>query len=175
MEKSYKKTIEVKKTIEIAIDEYNLGCLISNAMGDTCGFDWWKCDDGEYEAAKNEIVAENHLDSDDQVCIEDVYARVLLKGGKIELLEPESGWHWSGKEPDDMVWKAEVVAKKLHPVGGKWHAIGIDDVARGIGLYGEAKCASDCGADIRRIIEDGDFWDADAVFQFAAYGEIVFG
>ena len=175
MEKSYKKTIEVKKTVEIVIDEYNLGCLISNAMADTCGFDWWSYDEKAYEEARSELISEIKPDADDQICLEDILARMLLKGGKLKLLEPESGWHWSGKEPDEMVWKAEVVAKKLHPVGGKWHAIGIDDVARGIGLYGEAKCASDCGADIRRIVEDGDFYDADAVFQFAAYGEIVFG
>ena len=175
MGKNYKKTVEVKKTVEIVIDEYNLGVLISNAMADTCGFDWWQCDEAEYEAAKNEIVAENHLDSDDQACIEDIYARVLFKGGKIELLESESDWHWSGKEPGEMVWNAEIVAKKLHPVGGKWHKIGIDDIARGIGLYGESGCANNCGLNLRSIVEDGDFFDADAVFQFAAYGEYIHG
>ena len=175
MEKSYKKTIEVKKTVEIVIDEYNLGCLISNAMADTCGFDWWSYDEKAYEEARSELISEIKPDADDQICLEDVLARMLLKGGKLKLLESESGWHWSGKKPGEMVWKAEVISKNLHPVGGKWHEIGIDDIVRGIGLYGMAECANDCGPSLRNIVEDGDFWDADAVFQFAAYGEVVFG
>lgn len=175
MEKSYKKTIEVKKTIEIVIDEYNLGCLISNAMADTCGFDWWSYDEKAYEEARSELISEIKPDADDQICLEDVLARMLLKGGKLKLLESDSGWHWSGHEPGEMLWNAQIIAEGCVPVGGKWHSIGIDDIVRGIGLYGESECANDCGPSLRKIVEDGDFWDADAVFQFAAYGEVVFG
>ena len=175
MGKSYKKTVEVKKTTEIKIDEYNLSNLISNAMGDCCGFDWWKCDNKEYEEARKELVAELGSDPGDGICREDVFARMLLNGKKIKLLESDSGWHWSGHKPGEMLWKAQIVAENLHPVGGKWHKVGIDDIVKGIKLYAESGCASDCGADIQKIVEDGDFYDADAVFQFAAYGEIIYG
>lgn len=177
MEKHYKKTIEVRKTIEIVIDEYNLACLISNAMADTCGFDWWSYDDNEYAETKKELVAEfgSESDAEDIICIEDVFARMLLNGKKLRLLESESDWHWSGHEPGEMLWKAQIIAEGCVPVGGKWHEIGIDDIVRGIQLYGESGCANDCGPSLQKIVEDGDFWDADAVFQFAAYGELVFG
>ena len=175
MEKTYSKTLEVKTTVEIKIDEYNLICLISNAMGDSCGFDWWGYDDGEYAETKKELIAENGAEPEGGVCIEDVFARMLLNGKKLRLLEADSGWHWSGHEPGEMLWNAQIVAEGCVPVGGKWHEVGIDDVVNGIKLYAETGCASDCGPDIRKIVEDGDFWDADAVFQFAAYGEVIYG
>ena len=175
MEKSYSKTVEVKKTIEIKIDEYNLICLISNAMGGTCGYDWWGYDEKEYEETKSELISENKPDADDQICFEDVLARMLLNGKKLRLLEADSDWHWSGHEPGEMLWAAQIRAEGCVPVGGKWHEVGIDDIVKGIQLYGESGCANDCGPDIRRIVEDGDFWDADAVFQFAAYGEVIYG
>lgn len=175
MGKKYKKNIEVKKTIEIVIDEYNLSCLIANAMGSTCGFDWWDYDDDEYEKTKKELVAELGANPKDGVCVEDVLARMLLNGKKIKLLEAESDWHWSGHKPNEMLWKAQIVAEGCVPVGGKWHEVGIDDIVKGIQLYGESGCANACGPSLRNIVEDGDFYDADAVFQCAAYGEVVFG
>lgn len=173
MGKTYKKTIEVKQTIEIVIDEYNLGCLISNAMGSTCGFDWWDYNRDEYKEARKEIIAEFGSVPEGGVCIEDVFARMLLNGKKIKLLEAGSDWHWSGHEPGEMLWQAQVIMEGCVPVGGKWHEIGIDDIMKGIQLYGESGYANDCGPNIRDIVENGDFWDADAVFQFAAYGEIA--
>ena len=175
MGKNYKKTVEVKQTIEIAIDEDGLSCLISNAMGGTCGFDWWDYDDGEYAETRKELIVELGTEPEGGFCREDILARMLLNGKKIKLLETDSGWHWSGHEPDEMLWSTQIVAEGCVPVGGKWHEVGIDDIANGIRLYAESGCANNCGPSLRSIVENGDFFDADAIFQFAAYGELIHG
>lgn len=162
-------------SIKIEVDEDDLSALISTAMSDACGFAWWDRDDADYERAKSELISERKPDADDQICVEDIYARILMNGGKLNLLDSESDWHWSGHEPGEMLWNAQLIAEGCHPVGGEWHKVGLEDVVRGIELYAESRCASDCGPNLRKIVEDGDFWDADAVFQCAAYGEVVYG
>lgn len=167
MKKSFNITIE--------IDEDDVACLISNAMSDNCGFEWWDYDEEEYEEARSELISERKPDADDQICFEDILARILLKGGKLNLLEAESDWHWSGHEPGEMLWASQIWAEGCEPVGGTWHKVGLEDIVRGIQLYAESHCANACGTSLQRIVEDGDFYDADAVFQFAAYGEVRFG
>lgn len=157
-------------TVEVQIDEEELSCLISTAMSDTCGFDWWGYDEGEYKKAEDELKAEGA-----NPCHEDIMARILVNGGKLRLLESESDWHWSGHEPGESLWSWQIRQEGCVPEGGTWHEVGLKDIIKGIALYGESGCCNECGADIHRINEDGDFWDADAVFQFAAYGELVFG
>ena len=167
MEKTFK--------INIKIDEDDLIDLLANAIGDSCGFAWWGYDDEEYRKTKADLIAELKPDADDQICMEEVLARMLFKGKKLKLLDPESEWHWSGHEPGEMLWNAQIIAEGCVPVGGEWHEVGIEDIVRGIQLYGESGCCSDCGPNLKKIVEEGDFWDADAVFQFAAYGELIYG
>lgn len=160
-------------TVETTVDEDALSTLISTATYNNCGFDWWSYDDKEYEEAKSELISERKPDADDQICVEDVLARLLLRGGKLNLLEAESGWHWPGHEPGEMLKFHQYFMEGLEPVGGTWHKVGIEDIVRGIQLYAASGYANACGADIKRINEYGDFLDADAVFQFAAYGEVI--
>ena len=164
-----------RMTVEMTVDEDALSTLISNATADNCGFAWWGYDDKEYEEAKSELISERKPDADDQVCFEDVLARMLLSGKRLRLLDPESDWHWSGHKPGEVLWNAQIIAEGCEPVGGEWHDIGIEDVMRGVQLYAASGCANACGSDIKNINEYGDFWDADAVFQFAAYGEVIYG
>lgn len=157
--------------VDIKVNEEDLSCLISNAMSSNGSFAWWDYDDDKYKEAKAELESEGKS----EICREDVLARLLFKGGKLRLLDPDSEWHWSGHEKDEILWNCQVVAEHCVPEGGEWHEVGLEDIIKGAVLYAEAHCVNDCGADIRIICEYGDSEDADAVFQFAAYGDIIYG
>lgn len=156
-------------------DRETLSCLLSNASAHVCGVQWWDCDKDEYAAAKAKIAAELELDSDDQACVEDVWAQMLLDGKKLRLLDPESDWHWSGHKKGEMLWNHQIVSEGCRPVGGSWHEIDLIDILDAAEEYAEQHIAGDCGPDLGKIVEDGDFWDADAVIQIAMYGEVVYG
>ena len=158
-------------TRPLKVDEDSLSSLISNAMGDTCGVGWWKeKDEGEYEQAKAELIKEGR----DNPCMEDVWARMLFNGGKLMLLDPESDWHWSGHKKGELLWNWQIQAEGAEPEGGDWHEVGLDEIAKGLNLYFDEKPAAGCG-DLESILENGDFWDADCVFQYAMYGEVIYG
>lgn len=167
----------MKKTfkVDFSVDEKQVSDLISIAMSDKCGFGWWDYDEKAYEEAKSELLSERKPDADDQICLEDVLARMLFKGKKLRLLDPESDWHWSGHEPDEMLWRWQIIAEQCEPEGGEWHEVGLEDIVRGAQMYGQLHYANRCGADIGNICEYGDFTDADIVFQLAAYGEVIYG
>lgn len=158
-------------TRPLKVDEDSLSSLISNAMGDTCGVGWWKeKDEEEYEQAKAELIKEGC----DNPCMEDVWARMLFNGGKLMLLDPESDWHWSGHKKGELLWNWQIQAEGAEPEGGDWHEVGLDEIVKGLNLYFEEKPAAGCG-DLESILENGDFWDADCVFQYAMYGEVIYG
>ena len=163
MKKSFK--------VEIEVDEKQLSDLISIAMSDKCGIAWWGYDEGQYREAKKELEAEAQPD----ICLEDVLARLLFRGGRLRLLDPDSDWHWSGHEKDEVLWNWQIVAEGCEPEGGEWHEVGLEDIVRGVQQYDHAHCANNCGGNIDNICEYGDFTDADCVFQFAAYGEVIYG
>lgn len=153
------------------VDEESLSNLISNAMGDTCGVGWWKeKDEKDYESAEAELIAEGI----EKPCYEDILARMLFNGGKLMLLDPESNWHWKGHEEGAMLWNWQIQAEGTEPEGGEWHEVGLDEIIKGLNLYFDEKPATGC-RDLESILEDGDFWDADCVFQYAMYGEVVYG
>lgn len=158
-------------TRPLKVDEDSLSSLISNAMGDTCGVGWWKeKDEEEYEQAKAELIKEGH----DNPCMEEVWARMLFNGGKLMLLDPESEWHWSGHKKGELLWNWQIQAEGAEPEGGDWYEVGLDEIIKGLNLYFDEKPAAGCG-DLESILEDGDFWDADCVFQYAMYGEVIYG
>ena len=170
------KTREIEIVTKFVVDEEELSSLLANASADVCGVQWWKPENqADYDEAKAELIAERKPDADDQICMEDVWARMLINGKRLCLLDPESHWHWSGHREGEMLWKAQVVAEGLEPVGGEWHFVDIEDVVKAIVAYGSSGYANDCGADIKKIVEDGDFYDADAVFQIAMYGDVIYG
>lgn len=162
------KSIEV--SVPTKLTEEMVSTLLSTASSTTCGFDWWKEERHErYEAAKAELVAEGK-----DPTIEDVWARMLFNGDALMLLETESNWHWKGFPEGTVLTKWQVREYDTEPEGGTWKRVALDDIVKGFRKYLDEKPAS--GLDtIEEIIEDGDFWDADCVMQYAAYGEVVYG
>lgn len=164
-----KKTEFNLPTVELTEDQ--LVDLISTAMSDTCGFDWWKLENEElYDAARAELIEELHPD-DGELCFEQVWARILFNKGKLLLLEAESDWHWKGFPDGTMLWNFQIRAAGTEPEGGTWHAVGLEEICKGLSKY-----MHDQGyATVDQLLTNGDFFDADAVFQCAAYGEVQFG
>lgn len=162
---------EVKfKLPEVKLTESELTDLISTAMGGTCGFDWWKEEDEKlYEAARAELIAESG--KEDSPCFEQVWARMLFNGGKLLLLEAESDWHWKGFPDGTMLWNYQIKASGTEPEGGTWNTVGLDEICKGL-----AAIMHENGfTTVQQLLENGDFYTADGVFQYAAYGEVVFG
>jgi len=160
--------------IDVTVCEGTLSNLISNVMADPdgCGVAYWKAaDDSEYAAAEAQLLAE----SGEEPCVEDIFARMLINGGKLRLLDPESDWHWSGHEDGETLWRFQIIAEGCEPVGGEWHDVGVMDILKAAQQYADERICNECGPNLDDIVEDGDFWDADAVFQIAMYGEVVYG
>ena len=147
------KVFEV--TIRETINEDLLSGLLSNASSSTCGFDFWQVErEQDYVDAAAELREERGL-TDHEICIEDIWARVLFNGGHLLLLESESDAIDDYESPD-------------------WHRIGLEDICNGITQYLRERPCSECSS-LLEIVDEGDFWDADAVMQYAAYKEIIFG
>lgn len=158
-------------TVKIEIDEDDISCLLANASAEECGVSWWKSvDPNARNEAERQLVAEGK-----DPCREDIWARMLMNGGKLRLLDPESDWHWKGYPRGAMVWSWQIMVENLEPEDGEWHDIGIDDIINAIQVYGKKGYANDCGADLKSINENGDFYDADAVIQIAMYGDVIYG
>ena len=157
---------------EIELTEEQLTDLISIAMADTCGFDWWKLEHEEdYEKARAELIAEQHPDTDDIICFEQVWARALFNEGKLMLLETESDWHWKGFPKGTTLWSYQVKDSGTEPEGGTWHSIGLKEICKGLSMCMHAEGYST----VDQLLTEGDFFTADAVFQYAAYEDIIFG
>lgn len=170
------KSITVQTTMEI--HEEDLVNLLANAIEtpDDCGCAYYKAtDEKAYEEARSQLISERKPDADDQITLVEIFARMLLNGGTLQCLDPESDWHWSGHEPGEMLWKAQIIMEGCVPVGGKWHTVGLQNIVEGIQKYGKDHICNDLGTDLHKIAEDGDFWDADAIIQYAMYGEVVYG
>ena len=140
--------ISFKIETEEVLTEQQLADLLSNFFGIRCGFDQWEVEKGElYDGASEELADERLAeDSDEEVCFEEVLARMLFKGGAICLLEADT---------ED-----------------EWHIVDLNKIINGIKLY--FKNPGDCHS-VQEIVEQGDALDADAVFQYAVYGEIIYG
>jgi hypothetical protein len=166
------KTYKTKVEVGLELDERDLAALIEEAHYQNIGFEWWKAKNPEeQERAREELLKE----TGEEPSIEEEFARILVNGGKLSLLEAESDWHWSGHKEGELLFNIQIRAEGCVPVGGTWHDVGIDDIARGLVKYAEGGGYNECGLSIKRILEDGDITDADAVFQYAAYGEVVCG
>lgn len=158
-------------SVKLEIDESDLEDLLSTARSDECGCAWWDYKDSDYEEAEASLKAEGNSDP----CLETVWARMLMLGKKLRLLDPESDWHWKGHREGELLWKAQIAAEKSYPVGGEWHLVSLKDIAQAVVKYGKSGYANACGPDLHLIIENGDFWDADAVIQIAMYGDVIYG
>lgn len=131
---------------ETTVTESQLSDLLSNAYCGV-GFGCWGASIPQnYLDARAELLKEG-VDEDD-ICREDVWARVLMKGQTMSITDPED---------DDVV-----------------HEISVKNIAEGLEQYFKEAPANGC-SDIDDLLCNGDSEDADCVMQYAAYGEIVFG
>lgn len=143
------KQISFKIEKEEVLTEQQLADLLSNFFSIRCGFDRWEIEKGELYKGTAEEIADERLaeDSDEEICFEEVLARMLFKGGAICLLEADT---------ED-----------------EWHVVDLNKIISGLKLY--LKNPTDDCHSVQEIVEQGDSLDADAVFQYAVYGEIIYG
>lgn len=149
------KTVQFKLERAITLNEQQLSDLLSTASAAYGGFDYWSWSEEEYREAKLQLLAERG-ETDDDLCYEDIWARLLFNGGHLWLLEAESD-AINDSESDD------------------WHLVGLNDICNGLKLYLSDDSFDRALSSVESIIEEGDFWDADAVMQYAAYGEVIYG
>ena len=144
-----KRQISFRIEKEDVLTEQQLADLLSNFFGIRFGFDQWEVEKDElYESAAEELTGERLAEgSDEEICLEEVLARMLFNGGAICLLEADT---------ED-----------------EWHVIDLNKIINGLKLYFKNP-VGDLNS-VQEIVEQGDALDADAVFQCAAYGEIIYG
>lgn len=140
-----KNEYAVMSVVNVQIDEEDLSTLLANACADVCGFSGAKEKD-----RKSYNAAKKQLIAEGAIlpCVEDIWARMLLNGGSMEFTDPEDG-------------------REIE--------VNIHDIAKAVIDYGNSHVASDLGPSLKAIAEDGDFYDADAVIQFAMYGNVIYG
>lgn len=157
---------------KVKLTEDQLVDMISTAMADVCGFDWWKLEKPElYEPTKAKLLAELGDSEDKTICFEQVWARILFEGGNLLLLEAESDWHWKGYPEGTLLWNWQIRASGTEPEGGTWHILNLEKICKGLSIY-----LSDKGySSVDRLLSEGDFFELEAVFQCAIYGEVQFG
>lgn len=141
-----KVVAKVKVAFEDDLIEENIVDILSTGLSGTCGFSSVDYSKEEYLQAKQEIQTERN-DPSNTVCIEDVEARMLVKGEKLKLQDPEDG-HWG-----------TLTLQKL--------VNGLQKYFKG-GWCGEYKTIND-------LLENGDFDDCDCVLQAAVWGDVIYG
>lgn len=174
--KNMEKTFRIQT--HVTIDEEDLATFLSILMDvpENCGCAWYKPTKPEdYDKAEAELEKELGPERKGDICYTDVYARMLMNGGTLQCLDPESDWHWSGHEEGELLWKAQIIIEGCEPVGGDWKTVGLADIASALVKYGSEHVANDVGGDIKSINENGDCTDADAVIQYAMYGDFIYG
>lgn len=127
-----------------------LSDLLANGFADRCGFDAVDFDKGDYEKAKARLA--DAMGCED-FFVEDVQAEMLFEGKSLRLHMAESA------DDED------------------WNDLTLEGVLKGLALYDAdenfAGTARDvCNGDPQAIL---DFWDYDAILQYAVYGEVIIG
>ena len=74
-----------------------------------------------------------------------------------------------------MLWSWQIREEGCVPEGGEWRKVTLEKILEAIEEYGKKRYANDCGPSMQKIVDHGDFWDADAVFQIAMYGDVIYG
>lgn len=136
---------------EEKVNELQLVDLLSTVnAGFGCGFEMIGVIENEddkviYNKARKTLVEEGM--NTNKICVEDVWARILFSEKPLKVMEIET---------------EEI------------HNITLTDILIGFDAYFEERPANGLPT-VEEIIENGDFLDADAVLQYAAYGEIIYG
>lgn len=161
---------KIKFNVPMELSEKELESIFDEAMMDVCGARWWKPEsETDYNEAEQELEAEGA-----EIYNSTIFARMLFNGKKILLLDPESDFNWSGHKPGELLWNWQIQAEGCEPENGTWHAVGLKEITKGLTKYFTEGYASGCNS-IQSLLEDGDFWDHDAVIQCAMYGEVIYG
>ena len=115
------------------------------------------------------VYQEEYLKSKEEGdCREDIYARMLLNGYKIEVRD-----YYAEDETDfygnlHHEWNEEDECMVYH--------VGIEDIANGI-----AKCldlggwTAECAIDLIKNDGDLDLYEAEAIMQVIVFGEVIYG
>lgn len=146
---TYKKVVSVVKVAPVVATFETIVDILSNGLAQECGFDKVDYEWDDYDKAKQAL-----LDSGfENPCLEDVQAQMLMMGLPLRL-------HMAEEEPDK-----------------EWYVLTVDKLIEGIEKYDASKnwkgrAWDVCNGDPESRL---DFWDYDAILQFALYGEDIIG
>ena len=140
-----------KVSVDITVSDDNLVSLLSCAF--TGGISYW-CSDAEvnrekYVAAKNALIAGGKKSG--EICVEDIYLKVLDDGGAIVLPDAEDS--------------------------DETYELTLSKILKGIQLTEAARMTGEIdAAGIPSLFDEGgDSNTADCIIQYALFGEIIFG
>jgi len=140
-----KAVAKVKVAFEDELTEDDIVYILSTGLSGSCGFSSVRNPKKEYAKAKEEL--KSKLGPNDELCYEDVQARILSNGGAIELQDPDDG-HWGKLTLKNLVQGLEKYFKE--------------------GWSGGFKTMHD-------LVENSDFDDCDCILQAAVWGDVIYG
>lgn len=124
--------------------------LFCTGLGYVGTFDRLEFDDEQFDQVKRDL---QHLASDPtDVCIEDVYTEMLLRGYTLSLRDAE--------EVDNR-------NKRL------WYDLTLSKVCKGLKLY--FANPNETNETISDILDNGDYYDYDTILQLALFEEVIYG
>lgn len=124
--------------------------ILSNGLWQgACGFDNVGFDEADYDEAKEALKAKGF---ERELCVEDVFAQMLLMGRKLRL-------HMAEEREDE-----------------KWYELTLDKLIEGVKAYAK-KPVNGSLYDLLEGDPNGrlDSHDYDAVLQYACYGDVIIG
>jgi len=149
MEEKKSKVMGVVNCAPVPITFDAVVGILANGLAGQCGFDDVKCPWDGYDKAKQALIDEGMED----VCIEEVQAQMLLMGYPLRLHMAEE------------------------PTNEGWYELTLDKLMEGIRLYSLCDHYRGTVYDVADEDPNGvlDFYDYDAILQFACYGEDIIG
>lgn len=124
--------------------------IFCTGLGYVSTFDRLEVDQEQFDQVRRDL---QHLASDPTaVCIEDVYTEMLLRGYTLSLRDAE--------EVDNQ-------NKRL------WYNLTLSKVCKGLKLYFASQ--SETNETITDILDNGDYYDYDAILQYALFDEVIYG
>ena len=147
--KTYKQVVGAIRVAPIPATFETIVDILSNGLAQECGFDDVDYESGDYGKAKQALLGSGFEDP----CLEDVQAQMLVMGLPLRL-------HMAEEEP-----------------GEEWYDLTLGKLIRGIEKYDASedwlgRAWDVCNGDPESRL---DFWDYDAILQFAVYGEVALG
>lgn len=145
LEKGENKMAKLDLTVEQR--EYFVN-LFANATAEQNAFTNVDYRDDEYEIAHKELIEKVKL-TEDVICREDVWVQILLDGNSLIFTENEEG-------------------------GAGKHELTFSKLLQGIDKYFKSGFGAGC-KNFDELEEKGDFYDNEAILQFALFDEVIYG